>query len=341
VARSDPRVEDDQLILPGGEAPSRLAVGSAAWFAWLGRAEAFAYAGPEGTFGARKEHAGHGRGRAYWRAYRRRGGRLRCVYLGPDAALTPERLRATAAALAIDPSPPAPSRRADGGIAGRPDSAPIISTLPIPLTELIGRRREVDQVRERLGAVRLLTLTGAGGVGKSRLALAVATELATIGSGAVAWVELAALADPALVVRTVAATLGVREAADRPALAMLVEALRDRRLLLALDNCEHLLDACATLAEALLRGCPGVRVLATVDHYNRERPHRSLSQRTPVPSEAGAGTSPIRRRDRLGGLLRAYYRDAAKARDCPDEVVAPFTIISLYMSRLSALGQPW
>ena len=89
MARSDPRVEDGQLILPDGEGPARLAVGSAAWFAWLGRAEAFAYAGPEGTFGARKERAGHGRGRPYWRAYRRRDGRLRRVYLGPDCGADP------------------------------------------------------------------------------------------------------------------------------------------------------------------------------------------------------------------------------------------------------------
>src|SRR5439155_12038973 len=110
---------------------------------------------------------------------------------------------------------------------------------------------------------RLLTLTGAGGCGKTRLALQVAAELLEEYAHGVWLVELAPLVDPALVPQTVASALGVREEPGRPLTATLTDYLRPKSLLLILDNCEHLLTACAQLADALLRRCPSLRLLAS------------------------------------------------------------------------------
>ncbi len=135
--------------------------------------------------------------------------------------------------------------------------------LPTQLTSFIGREQEVAEVSRLMGDARLLTLSGTGGVGKTRLALQVAGGLPAHYPAGIWLADLAPLAGPAGVAQAVAAAVGVREEAGQPLLATLVAALRPRRLLLVLDNCEHLLDACAGLVEALLRGCPGVRVLAT------------------------------------------------------------------------------
>ena len=134
---------------------------------------------------------------------------------------------------------------------------------PTFLTSFVGREREQAELAARLATTRLLTVTGVGGVGKTRLALAVAADQVDAYADGVVWVELAPLADPALVPRAVAAALGVREAPGRSIEATLAAALQSRRLLLALDNCEHLVPACAALAGALLAACPGLRVLAT------------------------------------------------------------------------------
>src|SRR6266566_2517346 len=143
--------------------------------------------------------------------------------------------------------------------------APVGAPPPAQLTSFIGRERETATLQELLQGTRLLTLTGAGGSGKTRLALEVASRL---GGGAqypdgIAWVELAPLANPGLVPQHVADALGVRRDGIRAAADALLEALRDWKALLVLDNCEHLVEACARLAEALLRGCPRLRILAT------------------------------------------------------------------------------
>src|SRR5262249_19056653 len=119
--------------------------------------------------------------------------------------------------------------------------------------------RELGELKPLLEASHLLTLTGPGGTGKTRLALRLAAEeLASFADGV--WlVELAPLADPALVPHTVATTLGVRELPGRPFL----DVVRAKSLLLILDNCEHLIDACAQLAETLLRAAPDLRILAS------------------------------------------------------------------------------
>jgi predicted ATPase/DNA-binding SARP family transcriptional activator len=142
---------------------------------------------------------------------------------------------------------------------------PRLHNLPTPLTSLIGRERAISTVAELLHSARLLTLTGPGGCGKTRLALAVAAELAAGDRypDGVWLVELAALADPALVPGAVAGVLGVREVAARPSLDTLADALRGRALLLVLDNCEHLAGGCAHLARRLLAAAPDVHILAT------------------------------------------------------------------------------
>ena len=135
--------------------------------------------------------------------------------------------------------------------------------LPVLLSSFVGRETEVIEVRKLVQASRLVTLTGAGGSGKTRLALQVAAESLDDFAESVWLVELASLADPALVTSTVASALGVREEPGRPPLETLVNALSDRHLLVVLDNCEHLRVPSALLADALLRSCPGLCVLAT------------------------------------------------------------------------------
>jgi non-specific serine/threonine protein kinase len=134
-----------------------------------------------------------------------------------------------------------------------------------PLSSFVGREREVADVKRLLAEARLLSLIGPGGVGKTRLALEVARDPAggeLFADGA--WfVGLAPLADAALVPQETATALGIREEAGRPVLETMQDALRPRRLLLVLDNCEHLVEACAHLADALLRACPLLTIVAT------------------------------------------------------------------------------
>src|SRR5205823_9265011 len=125
----------------------------------------------------------------------------------------------------------------------------------------VGREDAIAQIKRLLAATRLLTLSGAGGVGKTRLALEVAAALLDRFPDGVWLVELAPLADPALVPQAVAAVLGVREEPGRPLLSTLTDVLRGKALLLLLDNCEHFVEACAQLAETVLRHCPRVCLL--------------------------------------------------------------------------------
>jgi predicted ATPase/class 3 adenylate cyclase len=135
--------------------------------------------------------------------------------------------------------------------------------LPVQLTSFVGREREMAEVKRLLSTTRLLTLTGAGGTGKTRLLLQVAAELLEEYEDGVWLVELATLSDPALVPQAAAAVLGLKEEPGKPLPQSLVEYLKPRQLLLLLDNCEHLLAASAALADAILRNCPRVRILTT------------------------------------------------------------------------------
>jgi predicted ATPase/class 3 adenylate cyclase len=138
-----------------------------------------------------------------------------------------------------------------------------LETLPLQLTSFVGREREMAEVQRLLAEARLLTLTGAGGSGKTRLALQAAKGLVTEFEDGVWWVELASLSDPALVPQVIGAALGLRDQASRPMLDQLGDHLRAKRLLLVVDNCEHLVAACATCADVLLHAAPGLRILAT------------------------------------------------------------------------------
>jgi len=143
------------------------------------------------------------------------------------------------------------------------DNLELPNNLPRQVTSFIGRDKEIEDVKSLLGRKRLLTLTGSGGCGKTRLALQVAAEVLEQFPQGVWLVELAALSDPDLVTQVVGNVLGVREEAGKPILQTLLTSLKDRKMLLVLDNCEHLLSACAPLCDALLRACADVRVIAS------------------------------------------------------------------------------
>ncbi len=150
----------------------------------------------------------------------------------------------------------------------------VANNLPVQLTDFIGRENEIQELKRRLcpeldparrngHGARLLTLTGTGGTGKTRLALQVAADLLTEFPDGVWLVELAPLADPALIPQAIASALGVREQPGRPLLDSVVDSLRAKNSLLILDNCEHLIDQAAQIANTLLRAAPGLKILAT------------------------------------------------------------------------------
>ncbi|MFG2629781.1 LuxR C-terminal-related transcriptional regulator [Streptomyces sp. NPDC048473] len=131
------------------------------------------------------------------------------------------------------------------------------------LTVLVGRRAEVTEVRRLLSVSRLVTLTGAGGVGKTRLALQAAATVTRAFPDGVYVAELADLRDPELLVQSVATVMDLKNQSGRDTLHVVIDHIRGRRLLLVLDNCEHLVDVCARTVDALLRAAPGLRVLTT------------------------------------------------------------------------------
>ena len=137
--------------------------------------------------------------------------------------------------------------------------------LPTPMTSFIGREKEVEEISTMLFASRLITLTGAGGVGKTRLAIEAARGLTGRFPDGVWYVELAPLDDPDMLPEALRTVLGIPEAGKgtRPAAELLANYFRSRTTMVLLDNCEHLLEACARLVQALLPACPGLRILAT------------------------------------------------------------------------------
>jgi predicted ATPase/class 3 adenylate cyclase len=151
-----------------------------------------------------------------------------------------------------------------------PDSFPPLrslevlpNNLPAQVTSFVGREREMAEVKRLLQGNRLVTLTGPGGTGKTRLSLQVAADVFDQFPHGVWLVELSTLSDGELIPEVIINAIGIREAPDRAPLTTLIEALRTRQLLLILDNCEHLVDACARIATALLRGCPQVKIIAS------------------------------------------------------------------------------
>jgi len=135
--------------------------------------------------------------------------------------------------------------------------------LPVSPTGFIGREAELAEIGQRLGPHRMLTLVGPGGTGKTRLALQAAAENIERFEDGVWFIELASVREPELVPQAVAEALGIREEAGRPIVKTLVDRLRDKKFLLVLDNCEHLIPAVVKLADRLLHDCSGIRLLAT------------------------------------------------------------------------------
>ena len=170
--------------------------------------------------------------------------------------------------------------------------------LPVELTRFIGRRHELALARLALERARLVTLTGTGGVGKTRLAFQLARDVSRAFEEGVRVVALADVQDPALLGHTVNAAVGIRETSSRWQLETLVDHLRERQMLLVFDNCEHLVDAAATLADALLRSCPRLRILAT------------SRQALNIDGESSVSVPPLSTPDPIGTPSRAAIAES-------------------------------
>jgi predicted ATPase/DNA-binding SARP family transcriptional activator/DNA-binding CsgD family transcriptional regulator len=223
-----------------------------------------------------------------------------------------ERLRETLREL--DAEPDAVSRRlreeiAAGVVPSTPSavySSPVEQpsgrhNLPTQRTSFVGREREMQEVKRLLAMTSLLTLTGTGGCGKTRLALEVGRDLLGIYPDGMWLVELASLSEGGLLLHVVARSLGVHDQPGRPLLETLLDALRDKQALLILDSCEHLLDAAARLADALLASCPRLRVLAT----SREPLDMAGALSWLVPSLSAPGTQQSLTVEELGAYESA------------------------------------
>jgi predicted ATPase len=138
-----------------------------------------------------------------------------------------------------------------------------LSNFPVQLTSFIGREQEITAIKRLLFPLRLVTLTGAGGSGKTRLAIQIANDVSGTFADGVWFVDLAPLHDPALVQAVVARAFGLHPKGDQPVMEMLLGFVRPKHLLLILDNCEHLTEACAQLAQELLSQAPELRIMAT------------------------------------------------------------------------------
>ncbi len=287
MTRRIPIVRNGTLHEDAEEATSleAIVVESVAWYAWLERHRSFRFECPASPFTARKEQRPGG---WYWYAYRRQAGRLQTAYLGRSAELSVTRLEVIAAALAegIDTR--------GGQVLARAQvpalHAPLLQeagtelrlrhNLPRPLTSLMGREQEVAAAGAllRRPEVRLLSMVGTAGVGKTRLALQVATDLLDDFADGVLFVALAPLRDPDLVLSTVAQALGLRIIGDQSFLDQLKTHLRDKQCLLLLDNFEQVIESAPHLS-GLLEACQGVKLLVT----SREVLHLRAEHQFSVP----------------------------------------------------------
>jgi predicted ATPase len=264
-----------------------IAVESTTWYVWLENHHSFRFEHPAHPFTARKEQRSGG---WYWYAYRRQAGRLHTAYLGRSAELSVTRLNVIAAILAgVDEKAArqaatatnAPNAHASNSsqLANVTELEPVLQyILPRPLTSLVGREQEVAAAGALLQGpeVRLLSMVGTAGVGKTRLALQVATDLVERFADGVFFVALAPVRDTELVLSTVAQTLGLRAMGSQSFLDLLKRSLRDKHCLLLLDNFEHVVGAAPRLSD-LLEACPDLKVLVTSREVLRLRAEHQFS----------------------------------------------------------------
>jgi predicted ATPase/DNA-binding CsgD family transcriptional regulator/tetratricopeptide (TPR) repeat protein len=289
-----PQVSNDRLFLPNaiGEQPDVVIVGSDAWYNWLTSesTRSFAFKNHLGTFTVRRERKRNG---WYWYVYRKQQGKLHKAYLGKAEEISRERLFTVVEMLSnqhessnkraesVLPDPeaqtsPLPAVSVDDK---KPTILPQTSTLvypdeaekphgqnnlPAQRSPLIGREQEIVRICSLLqrSEVRLLTLVGTGGIGKTRLGLQVATELSNNFADGVCFVPLASIRDPEMVVPTIAQILGIKETGGQSHLSLLKAYLRDKQLLLLLDNFEQVLVAAPGVSD-LLTTCIHLKILLT------------------------------------------------------------------------------
>ena len=288
MAKTPPIVKDGILTYYQHGSFVQVELDSSTWYTWLETAASFAFRSEYGSFTARQERAGNHRGSPYWRAYCMREGKLHRVYLGKSQELTFERLIAVATVLAghgKDQNPvEADSFPTRSSLASFPQQetptseqtiehphppdwgtlSPTRAALPTYLTPLLGREQDVQVASALLlrPEVRLVTLTGPGGVGKTRLAVQVAAHLTEQFADGASFVPLASISDPDLVLPAITQALGLPETEHVPLLEHLAVSLRGRHLLLVLDNVEQVLGAAPHLGELLL-ACPAVKAVVT------------------------------------------------------------------------------
>ena len=212
------------------------------------------------------------------------------------------------------------------GIRLKPNEVDKIPTnLPQEQNSFVGRERELDKLHQLVGETRALTLCGAGGIGKTRLALQILAAVADEFPDGAWFVELGDLRQPDLVVSRVASAVGVGEEPGRPLIETLADALRPRRLLLALDNCEHLIDACARVCQRLLASSPGLRLITT----SREPLHVAAETVWQVPALTVApdGAVPAPEDARCYEAIRLFATRAAAS--LPGFTVGPANAASV------------
>lgn len=193
------------------------------------------------------------------------------------------------------------------------------TNLPFPLTSFVGRTSQVAEVTRLASTTRLLTLTGPGGVGKTRLALEVAGQLLPQFADGIWMVDLAPLSQASDVPQAVALALSVRQEAKRPVLTTLVDALQEREMLVLLDNCEHLITACLEVIAALLRACPALSILAT----SREA--------------LGVGGELLWRVPSLSVPPSSFEKPAQGRSESVTEQVRPYEAVQLFLTRAQAV----